>query len=61
MTTDTTSKTSENPKKKKQIQCSDGGSLKVRTLFDLCKVWSCNYRLPPLGAAKENETRDLRV
>ena len=46
MTTDTTSKISENPKKKKQIRRSDEG----------WEVWSRNYRLPPLGVARENKT-----
>ena len=63
MAKDTTSKISENPKKKKQIWCSDEGKqFKKETdrewghCLDLWEVWSHSYHLPPQGAAKENET-----
>ena len=62
MTTDTTSKTGENSKKKKLIRRSDEGkhpNIKAtdsKDTLDLWEVWSCNYCLPPLGVAKENET-----
>ena len=50
----------------KQIQCSDEGKQSKKEsdrqrghCLDLWEVWSRNYRLPPLGAAKENERLPL--
>ena len=59
MTTDKTSKIGENPKKKKHIQRSDEG--KRGHSLDLWEVWSRNYRFPPLGAAKENDTEIFEI
>ena len=68
MTTDTTSEISENAKKKKQIRRSDEGkqSKKESTCerghgLDLWEVWSRNYCLLPVGAAKENETEIFEI
>ena len=68
MTTDTTSKISENPNKKKQIRRSDEGKQSKKETnsqwghcLDLWEVWSRNYHLLPLGAAKENETEILGI
>ena len=56
MTTETASKISKNPNKKKQILHSDESKQQpsARTLFGF--VWSRSYRLPPHGVAKDNET-----
>ena len=66
MTADKTSKISENPKKKKQIQRSDEGKESKKEsnherghCLDLWEVWSRNYRLPPVGAAKERDSSRL--
>ena len=68
MTTDTTSKISENPKKKKQIRRSDEGKQSKKEsdpqrghCLDLWEVWSRNYNVSPLGAAKENETETFEI
>ena len=68
MTTDTTSEISENPKKKKQIRSSDEGKQSKKEndcqrghCLDLWEVWSCNYCLPPVGAAKESETKIFEI
>ena len=63
MTTDTPSKINENTKKKKQIQHSDESKQSKKEsdrqsghCLDLREVWSRNYRLSPVGVAKETET-----
>ena len=68
MTTDITSKISENPKKKKQIQHLDEGKPSKKGSdrqrghsLDLYEVWSRNYRLSPLGAAKGQETEIFEI
>ena len=68
MTTDTTSKISEHPKKKKQIQHPDEGKQSNKEMdrqwgncLDLWEVWSRNYCLPPLGATKEKETDIFKI
>ena len=62
MTTDTTSKISENPKKNKEIRHSDEDKKSKKGKWPSARtLWSCNYRLPPLGAAKENETEIFEI
>ena len=66
MMTDTTSKISENPKKKKQIWHSDDVKQSKKKSqqghsLDLWEVWSRNYSLPPVGVAKDNETEIFEI
>ena len=67
MTTDTTSEISENPKKKKQFDAQMKANRKnecdrqQRHCLDLWEMWSRNYRLPPVGAAKENKTEIFEI
>ena len=68
MTTDTTSKISENPKKKKQILCLDEDKQCKKEsdhqrghCLDLWEVWSCNYCLLPVGATKANEKEIFEI
>ena len=66
-TIDTTSKISENPKKKNKIRRSNEGKQPKKEsdrqqghCLDSTKC-SRNFRLPPLGAAKENRTEFFEI
>ena len=59
MTTDTTTKKSENPKKNKQIWGTDEG--KQSKKGKRREVWSCKYCLQPVGVAKVNETEIFEI
>ena len=66
MTTDTTSKLSENPKKKKQIWRADEDKQSKKEsnrqqgrCLDLWEVWSRNYCLSPLGVTKDNKNVEI--